>query len=120
MKYLRQITLILGFSFLGEILRLLIPLPIPASIYGMLLLFFALSAKIVKVEDVKLTGSFLTSMLPVLFVAPVVSLLDCWADIRSHIWAILLVFILSSITCFAAAGCITQALIRAKEDRKNG
>ena len=44
MKYLRQFGLILLFSFLGEALRALIPLPVPASIYGMALLFLALAA----------------------------------------------------------------------------
>jgi len=60
MKFLRQILLIFLFSFLGELLRSLIPMPIPASIYGMVLLFIALSAKIVKLEDIRSAGGFLT------------------------------------------------------------
>lgn len=119
MKYLRQVTLIFIFAFLGELLRLLIPLPIPASIYGMLLLFFSLSAKIVKVESVKAAGSFLTSILPLLFVPPVVSLLDCWDYVRSHIVGILLIFVLSSFLCFGISGRITQYLIRRKENKGN-
>ena len=117
MKFLRQVTLIFAFAFLGELLRLLIPLPIPASIYGMLLLFFALSTGIIKVESVKTAGNFLTSILPLLFVPPVVSLLDCWSYIRSHIGGILLIFVLSSFLCFGIAGRITQHLIRRKEDK---
>ena len=53
MKYLHQILLILLFSFLGEVLHALLPWPIPASIYGMGLLFAALSLKIIRVEQVK-------------------------------------------------------------------
>ena len=41
MKYLKQIGIILGITFIGEILNYLIPLPIPASIYGMAILFVA-------------------------------------------------------------------------------
>ena len=83
----------------------------------MLLLFFALSAGIIKVESVKTAGNFLTSILPLLFVPPVVSLLDCWSYIRSHIGGILLIFVLSSFLCFGIAGRITQHLIRRKEDK---
>ena len=42
MKYLSQFLIILGFTFLGEALQRIIPLPIPASIYGLTLLFAAL------------------------------------------------------------------------------
>ena len=43
MKYVKQLMIILLFSFIGDILNHLIPLPIPASIYGMVLLFIALT-----------------------------------------------------------------------------
>ena len=76
MKYLHQILRIALLSFLGEVLNDLLPWPIPASIYGMGLLFVALSLKIIRVEQVKDVGNFLVSFLPVLFVAPIVSLLN--------------------------------------------
>ena len=56
MKYLHQLLLIFLFSFLGELLHSLISWPIPASIYGMVLLFIALSLRIVKLEHIKTTG----------------------------------------------------------------
>ena len=37
MKYLSQFLIILGFAFAGEALQRLVPLPIPASVYGLLL-----------------------------------------------------------------------------------
>lgn len=114
MKYLYQVMIIFVFSFLGELLRFLIPLPIPASIYGMLLLFAALQLKLLSVEKVKSAGGFLASILSLLFVPPVVSLLDYWEQVRSHALAIVLTCILSTVVCFAAAGCITQWLIRKK------
>lgn len=116
MKYLHQILLIFLFSCLGELLRSLIPLPIPASIYGMVLLFLALSFGIVKLEQVKTAGNFLTSFFPVLFVAPVVSLIDCWDDIKAHILPILLVMILSSVVCFFVSGKLTQHLMKKRKE----
>lgn len=42
MKYLRQLLMILIFSFIGEVLHAVIPIQMPASIYGLVLLFIAL------------------------------------------------------------------------------
>ena len=45
MKYLRQLLIILIFSFIGEVLHSLIPIQVPASIYGLVLLFIASTGK---------------------------------------------------------------------------
>ena len=42
MKYLKQFLIILLISFIGEILKAVLPLPVPASIYGMAILFVCL------------------------------------------------------------------------------
>ena len=68
MKYVRQFCIILVFSFLGEILHTLIPLPIPASVYGLVLLLTALCARIVSVEQVKEAAKFLIEIMPVMFI----------------------------------------------------
>ena len=46
----------------------MLPLPLPASIYGLLLLLAALRFGIVKLEQVKEVGLFLTGIFPLLFV----------------------------------------------------
>ena len=108
MKYLKQICLIIGFSFLGEVCRALIPLPIPASIYGMVLLFSAMSLKIVKAEQVRDAGGFLTSMLPVLFVAPAVSLMDCWDQLRENLLPLAVIVAATTVITFAVSGLVTK------------
>ena len=119
MKYLHQILLILLFSFLGEVLHALLPWPIPASIYGMGLLFAALALKLIRVEQVKDAGSFLVSFLPVLFVAPIVSLLDCWDQLKAHLLPIFLILIGSTVLCFAVSGRVTRWFMGRKE-KKHG
>ena len=42
MKLLKQFLIILAISFVGEILKYLLPLPVPASIYGMVILFISI------------------------------------------------------------------------------
>ena len=112
MQYLKQICLILGFSFLGEICRAVIPLPIPASIYGMALLFAALSLKIVKSTQVRDAGGFLTSILPLLFVAPVVNLMDCWDQVRAAIGPLAVIVASSTAVTFGVAGLVTKLMMR--------
>ena len=51
MKYLKQFLIILAISFIGEILKYIVPLPIPASIYGMVIMFICLQTKILKLDE---------------------------------------------------------------------
>ena len=111
MKYLKQICLILLFSFLGELCRFLIPLTIPASIYGMVLLFAALALKIIRIESVRETGAFLPSILPLLFVAPTVRLMECWAEMRPVLVPLLVISLAVTILVFAVGGTVTQWMI---------
>jgi len=112
MKYLSQFLIILGFTLTGEALQRLIPLPIPASVYGLALLFAALCLKVVKVDQVKETGSFLTSILPILFVSPAVGIVDDWGLIRNELLPILLLLISSTIITFGISGQLAQRLLK--------
>lgn len=73
MKYVYQATIIFAFTLLGELLHVLLPLPIPAAIYGLVLLFLALQLSIVKLEQVNAVSKFLIAAMGLLFVAPAVN-----------------------------------------------
>ena len=90
MRYLSQFMIILGFTLIGETLHRLVPLPIPASVYGLVLLFLALCFGIIKVERVKQAGDFLISVMPVLFVSPMVGIAERWGLIAPHLVPIVL------------------------------
>ena len=108
MKYLSQFLIILGFSLAGEALQRMIPLPIPASVYGIVLLFAALCCKLVKVEQVKDAGSFLISILPILFVPPAVGILEDWALVRDALVPIVLLVLASTVLPFGISGRAAQ------------
>jgi len=112
MKYLSQFLIILGFTFLGEALQRLLPLPIPASVYGLVLLFLALCLGLVKPEQVKEVGGFLTSILPLLFVAPTVGIVEHWGLIRENLLPIALVLVATTVLTFGIAGRITRAALK--------
>lgn len=112
MKYVKQFMIILFLSFLGELLKYIIPLSIPASIYGMVLLFLALELKILKVSDIKETSSFLIEIMPLMFVPAGVGLLDSW-DTLKPIWIqVVVITLISTVIVMAVSGSVTQWVIR--------
>lgn len=118
MKYLTQFLRILAFTLVGELLQRFIPLPVPASVYGLVLLFAALCTGVVKLEQVKDAAGFLISILPILFVPTAVGILENWAMIRSDVIPIFLLALLSTVVTFGIAGRITQSL-RKKEEKSD-
>ena len=111
MKYLSQFLILLGFTLAGEALQRLLPVPIPASVYGLVLLFLALCTGIVKVSQVRETSMFLTSILPVLFVSPTVGIVEHWQLIRPQLLSIFLLLLASTAITFGISGRITQCLM---------
>ena len=118
MNYLSQFLIILGFTLTGEALQRIIPLPIPASVYGLALLFLALCLKLVKVDQVKQTGALLTSILPILFVSPAVNIVDDWGLIRNDLLPIVLIMMGSTLLTFGISGRMAQWLLKKGGDGK--
>lgn len=116
MKYIKQLLIIVAFSFLGEVLARVIPLPVPAAIYGIVLLFLGLLTGILKQEQVADTAHFLISIMPLFFVAPTVKLMSYWGVIAPALVPICVILISSTVVVFAVAGLVTQWLRRKEKD----
>jgi len=112
MKFLIQFLIIIAFSFAGELLHFCLPLPIPASIYGIVLLFLALELKLVKVRDIRETSSFLIAIMPVMFIPAAVGLMDSWHAIAGMWLKYIIVTVVSTFVVMAVSGWLTQAIIR--------
>lgn len=115
MKYLRQFCIILGFSFAGELLQRLTPLPIPASVYGLVLLFAALCLGVIRLQQVQDAAGFLLAVMPVLFVAPAVGLVEQWELIRPQLIPLCLLLLSSTALTFGVSGRIVQRLLHREE-----
>ena len=79
-KYIFSLRAFCTFCFLGEILHVVLPLPVPASVYGLVLLLAALNFKLVKLDDVKEVGTYLTGIFPLLFVPAAAGVMELWAE----------------------------------------
>lgn len=115
MKYLSQFLILMGFTVAGEALQRLIPLPIPAAVYGLVLLFAALCTGLVKLSQVKAVGDFLISLLPLLFVSGAVGLAEQWELIAPVLLPVLVLIVSSTVLVFGISGCVTQRLLRKEE-----
>ena len=58
----------------------MLPLPVPASVYGLVLLLAALNFGFVKLDDVKEVGIYLTGIFPLLFVPAAAGVMELWAE----------------------------------------
>ena len=124
MKYLKQFGIILFISFLGEILNFLIPLPIPASIYGIVILLLALKFKIVKISDVDGVSKFLIEIMPIMFVPAAVGLINSFDIIKESYLEYIILIVVSTVCVMAVSGLITKAIIKLhkknnREDKNN-
>ena len=118
MRYLRQFTIILLISFLGEILHHFIPLPIPASIYGLVLLFAGLEAGLIPLAAVKDVSRFLIEIMPVMFIPAAVGLLECWGLIADHLLSYCIMTFVTTVVVMAVSGLVTQYAIKKGKGKK--
>ena len=112
MKYVKQIAIILGVSCAGEVLHYFIPLPVPASIYGLVLIFALLCTHILQVSDVKETAAFLIDIMPMMFIPLAAGLLDSFDVLRPILLPFCVICILSTVLVFAATGWTAQAAMK--------
>lgn len=118
MRYLKQFTIILTISLLGEVLHYIIPLPVPASIYGLLLMLAALMTGVVKRDSVRETGAFLVEIMPVMFIPAAVGLLETWGVLRPVWLPVAVITVVSTGLVMGVSGLVTQFVIRRDERRK--
>lgn len=112
MKYIPQFLYILSFSLIGEALQTLVPLPIPAAIYGLVLLLIALSTGILKTRQVADAANWLISIMPILYVPICVKILEYLGIISQNAAAIITITVVSTVLVFGVSGLVTQWLMK--------
>ena len=119
MKYIRQFAVILGFTCAGEILHYFIPLPIPGSVYGLVLLFAFLAFGWIKLEDVRETGQFLIEIMPLMFIPAAAGLVDVWPDLKPIVWPVVITVLATTVLVMTVTGQVTQRVIRAGKEKQH-
>lgn len=118
MKFIRQFCIIIVISLLGEILKRLIPLPVPASIYGLVLLLAALQTGLIPLAAVRETSLFLVEIMPLMFIPAAVGLLESWGVLKPILPPVSIILVITTIVVMAVTGRVTQFVIRLDNRKK--
>ena len=119
MHYLKQFMIITLIALVGEALSFIIPLPIPASIYGIILMLLLLISGRLKVESVKEVSAFLIAIMPVMFIPAAVGLMDSFSLLSGSVAAYLVILVVSTFAVMAVSGRVTQFIIRTEQRRED-
>ena len=117
MKYVRQFVIIMLFTFLGEVLKALLPFPVPASIYGLLALLIALETKLLPLASDRDVGEFFVEIMPLTFNPAGVGLLESWGVMKPMLGSLVLTVVVSTILVMAVSGLVTQGVIALRKRR---
>lgn len=117
MKYLKQFLIIVGISCIGELLNHLIPLPIPASIYGLVLMLGLLVSKKLQLDAVKETADFLINIMPIMFIPASVGLIAYWEQLQPFLIPVIVITVLSTVLVMVSTGKVTDWMLKTKEDK---
>lgn len=112
MIYLKQLGIILGISCVGECLHAVISLPVPASVYGLVIMLILLMTGALNTQQVRPTATRLIELMPIMFVPPAIGLTQVWNRLSSAWVGFVVICLVSTLVVMAISGRVTQAVLR--------
>ena len=102
----RQLAIIIGCLAVGEFVVWLTGVSVPSSIIGMLFLTTMLKTKVVRLEWVETTSSFLVKNMGFFFVPPGVALMLYFDVIRAELMPIVVATVVSTMLVLVTTGWV--------------
>ena len=90
----------------------MVPLPVPASIYGLIIMLVMLLTGVLRISSIRETSAFLIDIMPVMFIPAATGLMTSWGIIKSRIWVYLIITVVSLAAVMIVSGRVTQRVIR--------
>lgn len=112
MKYIYQLFIIFTITFAGELLKHFIPLPIPASIYGLLIMLLLLITGALKLSNVERTADFLLEIMPLMFIPGGVGLVTAWPELRPVLIPVTVIMLVSTVIVMAVTGKTAELVMK--------
>lgn len=110
--FARSALIILLFLYLGKGIQYITHLPIPGSIFGLLLLFLGMNIRLIPLNYVLPAGSVLLNYITLFFVPVGVGLLQ-YSDLLSMHWLTIVVSsVVSTLAVLLSVGWIYQRLAK--------
>lgn len=110
-NFFHQALVIAIIMFISNIIESFMPVPMPASVIGLVLLFIALCTGIVKLGEVEKIGTTLTNNIGFLFVPAGVSVINSLGVLSTSPILIILLIIISTLLLLLCTGFLSQMII---------
>ena len=118
MKIMMQIAIIFLICLIGEAIAAILPIPFPASVISMLLVFAFLLWGPLKVYHIHKQTDFLLENMAFFFIPPAVSIVENLQYMEGKLGILIFICFVSTITTFAITAWTVMAVIRWDEKRK--
>lgn len=116
MKFIKQLAVILAISFIAEMMEALIPIPVAASIYGLILMLIGLVTHIIPLEKVEGAADFLVEIMPILFIPPTVGIMTSVEALKEMLIPLTVISVVSTLLIMAITGKTAQFIIRREKE----
>ncbi|HEI7607482.1 TPA: antiholin-like murein hydrolase modulator LrgA [Staphylococcus aureus] len=110
--FFHQVIVIALVLFVSKIIESFMPIPMPASVIGLVLLFVLLCAGAVKLGEVEKVGTTLTNNIGLLFVPAGISVVNSLGVISQAPFLIIGLIIVSTILLLICTGYVTQIIMK--------
>ncbi|EHI79423.1 hypothetical protein HMPREF9093_00296 [Fusobacterium sp. oral taxon 370 str. F0437] len=115
---LKEFMLIFSINYVGILLSKILHLPLPGTIVSLLLLFFMLQFKILKLEKIENAGNFLLLNMTIFFMPPTVKIIDSYELLEKDLFKIIVIIIVSTFLTMGITGKVVQLMIDFKERKE--
>lgn len=110
-KVLGQVGVVFGVCLVGEGIAAVLPVPFPASVVSMVLLFLLLLTKVIRPCRLKEKAGFLMENMAIFFVPAGVGIMTHFDAIRDSLLPLLAVCVLTTVITFAAAAFTVRGVV---------
>ena len=119
MRFIKQLGVILSISFIAEVMEYYIPLPVAASMYGLVIMLAGLLSGVITLNQVEDAADFLVEIMPVLFIPPTVGIITSVGEMKQMLVPLCVISVVSTLLVMVVTGRVSQWIIR-KENRRTG
>ena len=109
------IIIVAAVTLVSEFLSKQLPISMPASIYGIIILFLLLQMGLVKKEKVEGVCKFLIKIMPLTFIPSAVALIDSFLDLKAIIVPVVASIVFSTIFVMATTGFFCETLLKRRK-----
>lgn len=113
-----QISIIFGICWISQWIEQLLPFAFPATVIGLILSFFALVVRFLKVKDIQKVSSFLQGNMAIFFVPAGVNIINYMDILVQNALSLIIICVVSTIVTFAVTAYSIRFTLHLMDRRK--